>query len=142
MSLSYDIAADLDTPVSAFLKLRLFRPRFLLESVEQGHRIARYSYSGFGDCTEVRLDRAGLLVGGRRRPRPARRCSAPCARRSDLLRGHAAATGCPRSRAGSLDTPRMTSPVRSTRRRALRPAGRHHPMPATWLRARSSSSIT
>ncbi len=32
--LSYDIAADLVTPVSANLKLRSLRPRFLLESVE------------------------------------------------------------------------------------------------------------
>jgi anthranilate synthase component 1 len=71
MQASYDIAADLDTPVSAFLKLRPFRPRFLLESVEQGHRIARYSYIGFGDCTEFRLEADALHVGGRRRPRPA-----------------------------------------------------------------------
>jgi anthranilate synthase component 1 len=67
MNLSYDIAADLDTPVSAFLKLRPFHPRFLLESVEQGHRIARYSYIGFGDCTEFRLDRDGLFVAAGRR---------------------------------------------------------------------------
>jgi anthranilate synthase component 1 len=71
MNLSYDIAADLDTPVSAYLKLRPFCPRFLLESVEQGHRIARYSYIGFGDCTEFRLEGDGLFVDGRRRPRPA-----------------------------------------------------------------------
>ncbi len=71
MNLSYDIAADLDTPVSAFLKLRPFRPRFLLESVEQGLRIARYSYIGFGDCTEFRLDRGGLHIDGKRGPRPA-----------------------------------------------------------------------
>ena len=50
MTITYDIAADLDTPVSAFLKLRPFRPRFLLESVEQGLQPARYSYIGFGDC--------------------------------------------------------------------------------------------
>ena len=37
----FDIAADLDTPVSAFLKLRPFKPRFLLESVEGGERVAR-----------------------------------------------------------------------------------------------------
>jgi anthranilate synthase component I len=71
MNLSYDIAADLDTPVSAFLKLKPFRPRFLLESVEQGLQIARYSYIGFGDCTELRLDSEGLHVDGERRPRPA-----------------------------------------------------------------------
>ena len=52
----FDIAADLDTPVSAFLKLKPFKPRFLLESVEGGERLARYSFIGFGDCLEVRLD--------------------------------------------------------------------------------------
>ena len=55
----FDIAADLDTPVSAYLKLAPFRPRFLLESVEGGERLARYSFIGFGDCLEVRLDAVG-----------------------------------------------------------------------------------
>ncbi len=55
----FDIAADLDTPVSAYLKLKPFRPRFLLESVEGGERLARYSFIGFGDCLEVRLDERG-----------------------------------------------------------------------------------
>jgi anthranilate synthase component 1 len=69
----FDIAADLDTPVSAYMKLAPFRPRFLLESVEGGERLARYSFIGFGDCLEVRLDAAGLHVGGRTGPRPASR---------------------------------------------------------------------
>ena len=60
----FDIAADLDTPVSAFMKLKPFRPRFLLESVEGGERLARYSFIGFGDCLEVRLDERGLTVDG------------------------------------------------------------------------------
>jgi anthranilate synthase component I len=66
----FDIAADLDTPVSAYLKLAPFRPRFLLESVEGGERLARYSFIGFGDCLEVRLDASGLYVGARHSPRP------------------------------------------------------------------------
>src|ERR1700692_1700676 len=66
----FDIAADLDTPVSAYLKLKPFRPRFLLESVEGGERLARYSFIGFGDCLEVRLDSKGLNVGGLHPPRP------------------------------------------------------------------------
>ena len=66
----FDIAADLDTPVSAYLKLAPFRPRFLLESVEGGERLARYSFIGFGDCLEVRLDASGLQVGELRSPRP------------------------------------------------------------------------
>ncbi len=71
MKLPFDIAADLDTPVSAYLKLRPFHPRFLLESVEQGARLGRYSFIGFGDCFEVRLDRDGFAINGDRRPRPA-----------------------------------------------------------------------
>lgn len=67
----FDIAADLDTPVSAYLKLKPFKPRFLLESVEGGERLARYSFIGFGDCAEVRLDERGLTMNGRTRPAPA-----------------------------------------------------------------------
>ncbi|HEX4242823.1 MAG TPA: anthranilate synthase component I family protein [Steroidobacteraceae bacterium] len=66
----FDIAADLDTPVSAYLKLKSFGPRFLLESVEGGERLARYSFLGFGDCLDVRLDAGGLSVGGVVSPRP------------------------------------------------------------------------
>ncbi len=66
----FDIAADLDTPVSAYLKLKPFRPRFLLESVEGGERLARYSFIGFGDCLEVRLDEGGLSVDGKVSPAP------------------------------------------------------------------------
>jgi anthranilate synthase component I len=68
---AFDITGDLDTPVSAFMKLGAFAPRFLLESVEGGERLARYSFIGFGDALEVRLDERGLEVGGVRRPPPA-----------------------------------------------------------------------
>ena len=60
----FDIAADLDTPVSAYLKLRDMQPRFLLESVEGGERLARYSFLGFGDALEIRLDADGWHVNG------------------------------------------------------------------------------
>ena len=69
----FDIAADLDTPVSAYLKLRELEPRFLLESVERGERLARYSFLGFGDSLEVRLDDSGFRVGSEVHPRPAGR---------------------------------------------------------------------
>jgi anthranilate synthase component I len=69
----FDIAADLDTPVSAYLKLKPFKPRFLLESVEGGERLARYSFIGFGDCSEVRLDQRGLSIDGRTSPTPSTR---------------------------------------------------------------------
>ena len=87
----FDIPADLDTPVSAYLKLRPFRPRFLLESVEGGERLARYSWIGFGDRLEVRLDQAGLHVqapGEARttRPRPADQAALLAALRAELAR--------------------------------------------------------
>jgi anthranilate synthase component I len=66
----FDIAGDLDTPVSAFAKLAAFEPRFLLESVEGGERLARYSFIGFGRCLEVKLDAHGLAVGAATVPRP------------------------------------------------------------------------
>ena len=38
--------ADLETPVSAYLKIRGAGPSFLLESIEGGERLARYSFIG------------------------------------------------------------------------------------------------
>jgi anthranilate synthase component I len=67
----FDIAGDLDTPVSAFAKLASFRPRFLLESVEGGERLARYSFIGFGEGLEVRLDGRALTIGASVFPVPA-----------------------------------------------------------------------
>ena len=67
----FDIAGDLDTPVSAFAKLASFRPRFLLESVEGGERLARYSFIGLGEGLEVRLDARALTIGANTFPVPA-----------------------------------------------------------------------
>jgi len=41
-----EISADLETPISVYMKLRGDGPSFLLESVEGGERIARYSFIG------------------------------------------------------------------------------------------------
>ena len=41
-----EIVADLETPVSAFLKINRNGQSFLLESVEGGQRLARYSFIG------------------------------------------------------------------------------------------------
>jgi len=86
MKAPFDIAADLDTPVSAYLKLAPFRPRFLLESVEGGERLARYSFIGFGECLEVRLDAQGLTVGKERTSRPQTRHELLSALRAALER--------------------------------------------------------
>jgi anthranilate synthase component I len=82
----FDIAADLDTPVSAYLKLAPFRPRFLLESVEGGERLARYSFIGFGDCLEVRIEALGVNIGGVHSPRPKNRQEFLDVLRAALLR--------------------------------------------------------
>jgi anthranilate synthase component 1 len=66
----FDIAADLDTPVSTFLKLRPLKPRFLLESVEGGLQLARYSFLGFGGASELCLDARGVMFNGVTRPLP------------------------------------------------------------------------
>jgi anthranilate synthase component 1 len=42
----HDIQADLETPVSAYLKIARGNYSFLLESVEGGERMARYSFIG------------------------------------------------------------------------------------------------
>jgi anthranilate synthase component 1 len=41
-----EVSADLETPVSAYLKLARGRYGYLLESVEGGERLARYSFAG------------------------------------------------------------------------------------------------
>lgn len=86
MQAPFDIAADLDTPVSAYLKLGPFRPRFLLESVEGGRRLARYSFIGFGDALEFHLDADGLRIDGELQPRPADRAALLGALRAALAR--------------------------------------------------------
>ena len=64
MESPFDIAADLDTPVSAYLKLRSFKPRFLLESVEGGTRLARYSFLGFGEAVTLVIDDDAVTIDG------------------------------------------------------------------------------
>ena len=86
MQAIFDITGDLDTPVSAFMKLGAFRPRFLLESVEGGERLGRFSFIGFGDGLEVRLDAHGLLVGEERLPVPPSTAALLAQLRSALLR--------------------------------------------------------
>ena len=41
-----DLMADFETPVSAYAKLRAHGPAYLLESVEGGERLSRYSFIG------------------------------------------------------------------------------------------------
>ncbi|MDP2623598.1 MAG: chorismate-binding protein, partial [Actinomycetota bacterium] len=63
MQAPFDIAADLHTPVSAFLRLAGLGPRHLLESVERGGQ-ARYSFIGFGRTSRIRVSEAGVTADG------------------------------------------------------------------------------
>ena len=47
-----EVLADLETPLTAYLKVA-GHPSFLLESVEQGERIARYSFIGTGERRRI-----------------------------------------------------------------------------------------
>src|SRR3954468_3183578 len=47
---------DIETPVSAYLKLRGEGPSFLLESAEQGQRVGRWSFLGVAPRTVMRLE--------------------------------------------------------------------------------------
>jgi len=62
-----EVMADLETPVSAYLKIRGSGPAFLLESIEGGERLARYSFIG-SDPIAVLTMRDGVAtldsVGG------------------------------------------------------------------------------
>jgi anthranilate synthase component 1 len=49
-----ELPADLETPVSVYLKLRGESPSFLLESVEKGEQLGRYSFLG--------VEPAGILT--------------------------------------------------------------------------------
>ncbi len=46
MTTEHQFAADLETPVSAFLKLSPLQPIFLLESVERNETVGRFSFLG------------------------------------------------------------------------------------------------
>jgi anthranilate synthase component 1 len=53
---------DIETPVSAFLKLRGRGPAFLLESAEQGQRFGRYSFLGFRPRALLRYEHGQMHV--------------------------------------------------------------------------------
>jgi len=70
MQAPFDIPADLDTPVSAYIKLKAFEPCFLLESVEGGERLARYSFLGLGRSIAIELTADSLRIDGKQQARP------------------------------------------------------------------------
>src|SRR5215218_2192628 len=60
--LSYEAVADLDTPLSAYLKLADRPSTFLLESVVGGERFGRYSYIGLASRTAVSATGSNVTV--------------------------------------------------------------------------------
>jgi len=58
-----ELPADLETPVSVFLKLRNGGPSFLLESVEKGEQVGRYSFIGVHPPMSVCGDGDQVIIG-------------------------------------------------------------------------------
>ncbi len=67
-----ELPADLETPVSVYLKLRGSSPSFLLESVEKGEQVGRYSFLGVepGSILTARDGQLSLQEGGEPRSMP------------------------------------------------------------------------
>ncbi len=78
-----EVMADTETPVSALVKMRSNGPCFILESVEGGERLARYSFVGSSPKATIRFDGATATIdsdNGRE--------SIPYADPLDILRGY------------------------------------------------------
>ena len=56
-----EVLADLETPLTAYLKVA-GHPSFLLESVEQGERVARYSFIGTGERRRIEVRGSAVQV--------------------------------------------------------------------------------
>jgi anthranilate synthase component 1 len=91
----FDIAADLDTPVSAYLKLAPLKPRFLLESVVGGTQVGRYSFVGFGEAFELVLHDDRVEFAGETRPAPESREATLALLREALARAPVLAPAVP-----------------------------------------------
>src|SRR3954471_4295379 len=70
-----DLMADFETPVSAYAKLKEAGPSYLLESVEGGERLSRYSFIG---CRPRKVFACGTVNTEIREPgRPTRTVPTP-----------------------------------------------------------------
>ena len=70
-----DLMADFETPVSAYAKLKQAGPSYLLESVEGGEHLSRYSFIG---CRPRKVFRCGLRTTEIRQPgRPVEKIPTP-----------------------------------------------------------------
>ena len=137
-----ELPADLLTPVGAFLRIRDRGPGFLLESVERGQQVGRYSFLAAG-CEPLELDArraASRRCASASRATATPTCDGPAAvlrrrRRLPRLRRRSAASSrpcrCPPAREGD-DDGAGALPARAGRRR-VRPrapdASRWSPSP-------------
>jgi len=82
---SREIPADLETPVSAFLKLKDYGARILLESVESGTIVGRYSFICLKPKSRIAIGPKDLIIdnGGGRQVFPHNRNVSPL----DTLKG-------------------------------------------------------
>ncbi|HWR83592.1 MAG TPA: anthranilate synthase component I [Candidatus Deferrimicrobium sp.] len=60
--LTEEMPADLETPVSAFLKLKDHGAKFLLESVESGTILGRYSFIGVAPASKIVVDDTNVTI--------------------------------------------------------------------------------
>ena len=77
--ISTSLPADADSPVRAFLQLRSPRDAFLLESVEGGEQLARYSMIGYEPVRTVTLHADRAVIRDARRGVREERCDDPLA---------------------------------------------------------------
>lgn len=59
-----EIGVDLETPVSAFLKLQRVGAKFLLESVEKGEKLGRYSFIGLNPSSTLKIKEEKMILDG------------------------------------------------------------------------------
>jgi anthranilate synthase component 1 len=57
-----EIMADTETPVSAYLKIKTNGPAFVLESIEGGERLARYSFIGAAPLMDITLNNGVMTL--------------------------------------------------------------------------------
>ena len=101
--LSRTIPADLETPVSAYLKLARGGYSFLLESVQGGESLGRYSFIGVNPSTTIRMDK-GTAIRSQNGTRETRAYADPLALLAEEIAKTALAVmpGLPRFQGGAV----------------------------------------
>ena len=121
-----ELPADLETPVSVYLKLRDGGPSFLLESVEKGEQVGRYSFLGVRPPLTLCAQGDQMVVGGADGAELERRQGDPFEAVRDLLaeRCPVEVPGLPRFSGGAVgyfgyDTVRFIERLPATAQRKL-----------------------